>query len=139
MASYYRRFITLQSPFIGCQTAFLQLRKQLSSAPILAHPDFSQQFILDTDGSESGLGGVLSKVGEDGKERVIAYGSQLLTKPERCYCVTRRELLAIVKFTRQYCYFEVVNRRGMKHINADALSRLPCNQCGQLSHESQIK
>ena len=80
----------------------MQLRQQLSSPPILAHPDFSKQFILDTDASDCGLGGVLSQVGEDGKERVIAYGSQLLTKPERWYCVTRRELLPVVKFTRHY-------------------------------------
>jgi hypothetical protein len=43
-----------------------------------------------------GIGGVLSQV-QDGRERVIAYFSKTLSKPERNYCVTRRELLAIVK------------------------------------------
>ena len=38
----------------------------------------------------------------DGRERVIAYGSRLLSKPERQYCVIRRELLAVVKFTQHY-------------------------------------
>ena len=76
---------------------FPQLRQRLSLPPVLAHRYFSKQFILDTDASDSGLGGVLSQVGEGGKGKVIAYGSQLLTKSERRYCVTHRELLAVVK------------------------------------------
>ena len=39
---------------------------------------------------------------DEGRERFIAYGSRLLTKPERKYCVTRREILAVVTFVQQY-------------------------------------
>jgi hypothetical protein len=39
---------------------------------------------------------VLSQV-QDGQERVIAYYRKTLNKAERNYCVTRRELLAIVR------------------------------------------
>ena len=114
-ASYYRRFIRdfaeiakplhrlteKTAPFnwtVECQAAFQELRR-LTSAPILAHPDFSQQFILDTDASDIGMGAVLSQVDREGRERAIAYGSRLLSKAERQYCVTRRELLAVVTFT----------------------------------------
>ena len=45
---------------------------------------------------------MLSQVDEEGRERVVAYGSRALTKPERRYCVTRRELLAVVELARQY-------------------------------------
>ena len=69
---------------------------------MLAYPDFSRPFILDTDASDVGIGGVLSQVDGEGRERVIAYGSRLLSKAERRYCVTRRELLAVVAFTQQY-------------------------------------
>ena len=38
----------------------------------------------------------------DGKEHVIAYGSRLLSNAEYRYCVTRKELLAVVYFTKYY-------------------------------------
>ena len=41
------------------------------------------------------MGAVLSQE-VDGDERVIAYGSRAMTKAERRYCATRRELLALV-------------------------------------------
>ena len=65
------------------------------SAPILTYPDNSRAFILDTDASNQGIGAVLSQV-QVGNEKVIAYFGQSLTKAERHYCVTRKELLAIV-------------------------------------------
>ena len=44
----------------------------------------------------------MSQIEDDGCECVIAYGSQLLTKSERRYCVTRRKLLAVVVFTKHF-------------------------------------
>jgi hypothetical protein len=46
--------------------------------------------------SNVGIGGVLSQV-RDGQEHVIAYYSKMLNKAERNYCVTQRELPAIVR------------------------------------------
>ena len=79
-----------------------KLRLLLSQAPVLAHSNFKNAFTLDTDASDTGIGAVLSRIGEDGKEHVIAYGSRLLTKPECKYCVTRKELLAVVYFIAKY-------------------------------------
>ena len=70
--------------------------------PVLAFPDYSLPFILDTDASDIGIGAVLSQVTSDGIEHIVAYGSRLLSKTERNYCVTRRELLAVVSFTRHF-------------------------------------
>ena len=52
-------------------------------------------FILDTDASSQGLGAVLSQM-QDGQERVIAYASKTLSKSQKRYCTTYRELLALV-------------------------------------------
>ena len=50
-----------------------------------------------------GIGAVLSQEDNNGQERVIAYGS--MSKPERQYCITRWELLAVVVFTRHFRSF----------------------------------
>lgn len=39
---------------------------------------------------------------QDGKERVIVYRSYSLTPEQRRYCTTRKELLAIIRFTKQF-------------------------------------
>eukprot|EP00731_Ephydatia_muelleri_P005167 Em0002g1343a len=67
-----------------------------------AFPDHSKPFILDSDASDGGIGGVLLQKQDDELERVIAYGSRVLSKTERNYCVTRRELLAAVYFIEQF-------------------------------------
>jgi hypothetical protein len=54
-----------------------------------------------TAASVIGIGGVMSRV-QDGQERVIAYYSKVLNKAERNYCVSRRELLAILRTSSRY-------------------------------------
>ena len=122
LANYYRRFVQdfakIAKPlhrltektarFVWtqeCQKAFEELRSRLVSAPILAFPDYEKEFIVDTDASNDGIGAVLSQIQEDGNEKVIAYASRVLSKPERQYCVTRRELLAVVTFLKHFRHY----------------------------------
>lgn len=192
LCSYYRRFIkgfsTIAKPLTRLtekgrefdwgqeqEEAWLELKGKLVSSPVLAYPDPGLQFILDTDASGYGIGAVLSQV-QNGEERVIAYGSRTLTREERRYCVTRRELLAVVYFVKQFRHYlygrkflirtdhgalrwllnfkdpqgqvarwievldtysyEIQHRPGVRHGNADAMSRGPCRQCGQ-EHETE--
>ena len=106
-----------------CQQAFDELCQQLCSAPVLAYPDFNRQFTLDTDASHVGIGAVLSQTDEEGRERVIAYESRALSKPERRYCVTQRELLAVVEFTKQYCSY-LVGRQFILYTDHGSLTWL---------------
>jgi len=71
---------------------------------VLAYPDPKRTFILDTDASDVGVGAVLSQE-EGGLERVIAYASRGLTKEERKYATTKKELLAMVTFTKYFKHF----------------------------------
>lgn len=73
-----------------CEVTFKELKKRLVSSSILSSPTNEGRFILDTDASNHGIGAVLSQI-QDGTEKVIAYISQVLSKSERNYCVTRRE------------------------------------------------
>uniref|UniRef100_A0A3B1JKD5 Gypsy retrotransposon integrase-like protein 1 n=1 Tax=Astyanax mexicanus TaxID=7994 RepID=A0A3B1JKD5_ASTMX len=80
-----------------CQTAFDKLKGCLMSPPVLAYPDFTQPFILTTDGSLHGLGAVLSQK-QGGTERVIAYASRGLRgseKNDKNYSAFKLELLAL--------------------------------------------
>lgn len=56
----------------------------LSSPPILAYPNFDLPFVLHTDASAEGLGAVLYQR-QQGKLRVIAYGSRTLSPAEKRY------------------------------------------------------
>ena len=82
-------------------------------APVLAHPDFPKPFVLDTDASDVAIGGVVSQ-NIDCQERAVAFASRTLTETERRYCVTRKELLALVhfvKYFKHYLYGKVFTAR----------------------------
>ncbi|GBL81222.1 Transposon Ty3-I Gag-Pol polyprotein [Araneus ventricosus] len=169
LCTYYRRFVRNFSAIARplhkltearsnfnwtkeCEKSFNSLKQALITSPVLTYPRTDKEFILDTDASNEGIGAVLSqKIGNE--ECVIAYFSKSLGKPERNYCVTRKELLAIVKSIEHfhnYLYgrkldgtgrpdssldpktaeydFEIQHRKGTSHGNADALSRRPCKE-----------
>jgi len=85
----------------NCDWAFMRLKSALIFSPKLSMPNDADPFLLDTDACDVSIGAVLSQV-QNGVERVIAYASRLLSKPERNYCVTRKELLAIVCYTKTF-------------------------------------
>ena len=91
------------------QVAFDHLKLAMTTAPVLGYPKGSEPFILDTDASDRAIGAELSQL-QDGKYRVIGYGSFVLTPAQRRYCTTRKELLALVRFTRQYRHYLLGNQ-----------------------------
>ena len=112
LCGYYRRFVKDFSKIArplsqltsvnvkfswddNCQSSFENLKHALISAPILGYPKDEGQIIVDTDCSGEALGAVLSQVQND-KEVVLAYLSKCLNSAERNYCITRKELLALV-------------------------------------------
>jgi hypothetical protein len=83
---------------------FQNLKQALMTTPVLSFPTSSGQFILDTDASHDGLGAVLAQL-QDGQERVIAYASHKLSKSERQYCITRKELLGVYKYVLHFKHY----------------------------------
>ncbi len=77
------------------QNGFETLKVKLTSAPVLILPDYTKEFILCTDASDIGLGGILMQEG-NGKPQPIAYVSTLYTSAERNYSITERETLAVI-------------------------------------------
>ena len=78
--------------------AFDALKTTLITAPVLGYPDFTREFILETDASLEGLGPVLSKQDNTGKACVIADMSQTLRPSEQSmhnYRSAKLELLAL--------------------------------------------
>ena len=85
--------------------SFKTLKEALVSTPVLGFPRNGEDlFILDTDASDTAIGAELLQV-QDGAERLIGYGSYTLTPAQRNYCTTRKELLAVVRFTRQFRHY----------------------------------
>lgn len=82
----------------------MSLKNALMTTPVLALPNASDPFILDTDASNVAIGAELIQV-QNGVERTIAYSSFALTPEQLNYCTTRKELLAVVRFTRHYRHY----------------------------------
>ncbi|GKA86890.1 putative reverse transcriptase domain-containing protein, partial [Tanacetum coccineum] len=119
LAGYYRRFIEGFSKIAKPMTkltqkkvkfewgdkqeaAFQLLKQKLCSAPILALPEGSEDFIAYCDASKKGLGAVLMQ-----REKVIAYASRQLKIHEKNYTTHDLELRAVVfalKIWRHYLY-----------------------------------
>ncbi|MCG8622472.1 MAG: DDE-type integrase/transposase/recombinase [Proteobacteria bacterium] len=76
----------------------------MTEAPMMAYPLPEVPFILDTDASNLAVRAVLSQI-QEGGEKVIAYFSRTLNKPEKQYCVTRKELLAIIKAVKHFHHY----------------------------------
>ena len=75
--------------------AFQALKQACMSTPIIAFPDYTKDFLLETDASKEGLGAVLSQKQADRHYHPVAYGSWALTAHDKNYHSTKLEFLAL--------------------------------------------
>ncbi|XP_070023122.1 uncharacterized protein [Nicotiana sylvestris] len=119
LVGYYRsfleRFSSISSPLTrltqkkvkfqwsdACEKSFEELKKRLTSAPILKLPEGTEGFVVYCDASGVCLGCVLMQHG-----KVIAYASRQLKDHEKSYPTHDLELVAVVfaiKIWRHYLY-----------------------------------
>nr|GFA53396.1 putative reverse transcriptase domain-containing protein [Tanacetum cinerariifolium] len=135
LAGYYRRFIEgfskIAKPITKLtqkkvkfewgdkqEASFQLLKQKLCSAPILALPEGSEDFIIYCDASNKGLGAVLMQ-----REKVISYASRQLKIHEKNYTTHDLELGAVVfalKIWRHYLYGTkctvVTDHKSLQHI-----------------------
>ena len=126
LCSYYRRFVPdfakISTPLSNLTSAkapwkwteverdaFINLKHKLLTTPILKCFESDKAILIDTDASNTAIGAVLSQV-HDGVEHPVAYFSRCLSGPERNYCVTRRELLAIIEALRHWRHYVMGTR-----------------------------
>ena len=95
------------------ERAYDELRQKLTEAPVLSYPNSEDLFILDTDASNHAIGAELLQV-QNGLERLIAFGSFVLDSAQRNYCTTKKELLAVVRFTRHFKHYLLGRRFTMR-------------------------
>ncbi|KAI5333475.1 hypothetical protein L3X38_023606 [Prunus dulcis] len=144
LAGYYRRFVggfsTIAAPLTyltkkevnfawsdKCEESFIELKTRLTTAPVLALPDVSGNFVIYSDAFQQGLGCVLMQHG-----RVIAYASGQLKKHELNYPVHDLELAAVVfalKIWQHYLYGETCQiftyHKGLKICSLSSRAYLP--------------
>ena len=78
-----------------------KLKHVLTTAPILAYPDFTVPFELYVDASLDGIGVCLGQH-QNGKEVAIAYAKRDFTPAERNYSATEREALALIESIKHF-------------------------------------
>lgn len=141
LASFYRRFVphfsSIMAPLTDCiQTdsfswpeaatgAFSDIKHKLTSAPILALPDFTLAFELHCDASKTGIGAVLSQ-----RNRPIAFFSEKISGARFRYSTYDIEFYAIIqaiKHWRHYLFYKefvlYTDHDALKHLgNQDKVS-----------------
>jgi hypothetical protein len=98
MVGFYRRYVgkfaELSKPLVELtkkgikfvwsdevEESFNKLRQSLCTAPVLRYPDFTQEFFLSTDASNTAISAILSQK-ISGFEHPIAFASRVLNKSE---------------------------------------------------------
>ena len=112
LAGYHRKFIKNYSDLTcpltnllkrtnfcwdkNCQESFNKIKVILTNFPILKTPDFSKEFKLAIDASDTGVGAVLMQEDESGLEHPVAYFSKKLCNCQRKYSTIEKETLSLL-------------------------------------------
>jgi hypothetical protein len=88
-----------------CEKRFQQLKKLLTSGPILWIDDPNEYFVVSIDACKDGLGGIIIQNGF-----VICFEYRKLKEHERLYVTHDLELVAIVNTLKKWRHYLMGNR-----------------------------
>lgn len=130
MAGYYRKFIRgfgeIARPLEALkkkgnfkweeaqEEAFRKLKSMMSGDQVLAYPRFDRPFLVTTDASNLAIGGVISQVDDEGKERPICFASRALKGAELNYSVLDKEALGVIFLIERHRYILLGHRIHIK-------------------------
>ena len=118
-----------------CQKSFDTLKDALTTAPILALPNFKRRFSLHTDASYTGLSYILMQKDHQERERVICYGGRSLKPNETHWTVSEIECLAIIEGVK--CYHTYLAGNAAFDIVSDHAA-LACLAKSKLSSNNRL-
>lgn len=130
------------------------MKTALIQAPVLALPDFSKQFILETDASDVGFRVVLMQEGQEAHTAWLPLwqwiiGAHISNTRSLCLELTTKAYSTLTEqristklqqktlFKLMDLQFRIVFKQGSTNMAADALSRL-LTQCGLCPSVNQI-
>jgi hypothetical protein len=87
------------------EQAFIKLKQQFTSAPVLAHFDPARPVIMETDVSDFTLGAVLSQYDDENRLHPVAFYSRKFSPAEINYEIHDKELLAVVNSFKHWCRY----------------------------------
>ena len=88
------------------------LKAALTTAPVLAAPDFSKPWIILTDCSDYAMGACLAQLDENGIERPVAYASANLSEAHKNYGITDKVRVSLGSFHFYLCL--IIFRVGIR-------------------------
>ena len=100
------------------QTGFDKIKEVMTCTPVLALPDPSKPFVLETDASNFAVGAVLLQAGSDGMEHPVAFFSRKMLPAETNYPVHDKEILAIASTLKEWQH-HLQNARHLVTIRSD--------------------
>lgn len=134
LASFYRRFVahfsSIMAPITDCiklkqfawspeaEKAFQVIKQKLTSAPVLALPNFSVPFELHSDASKLGIGAVLSQQGKP-----IAFFSEKIAGARGRYSTYDVELYAVIQAVKHWRHY-LFHREFVLFTDHDALKHI---------------
>ena len=87
------------------ERAFNDLKCAMQKPPVLRPPHWNEEFILQVDASDRGLGAILSQKDGSGEEHPVGYASRKLQLREQRLSTTEKECLAIVWAVECFRYY----------------------------------